>query len=233
MFKHVITVLRGHRARAEEEFNDAHALVILEQQLREGTAAVTAARKAVALAMAQAATETRTLERTEARIMDLETRALAAMEGGRERLAEEAAETIAILEGERDASREALATFEGDIVRLRKGLRSSEHRLRELRRGQRIANAADRTARVRSLVADAGTDALSDAEATLERLRHGQREHELAAAALDELDPERRSARMSEKLADAGCGPALRSSAASVMERLRERAGAPDVVKPA
>ena len=233
MFKHVFTVMRGRAARAEGEFNDAHALVILEQQLREGTAAVTSARKAVAPAIAQSHTETRTLERTEARIADLETRALAAVESGRDALAREAAEAIAILEGERDASRESLQTFERDIARLRGGLRASEHRLRELRRGQRIANAADRTARVRALVSDGGGDALADAESTLERLRSTQRETELAAAALDELDPERRCARVSEKLAEAGCGPAMRSSADAVLERLRERAGVAGVVKPA
>lgn len=233
MFKHVFTVMRGHRARAEESFEDAHALVILEQQLREASAAVTAARKAVALAIAQAQTETRTLERTEARIADLETRALAAMEGGQDALAREAAEAIAVLEAERDASRTSLETFETDIARLRSGLRDSEHRLRELRRGQRLANAADRTARLQTLVAPSGADALAEAETTLERLRTRQRESELATAAMDELDPERRGARVSEKLAEAGCGPAARGGAESVLERLRERAGAPGVIKPA
>lgn len=233
MFKHVFTVMRGRAARAEDEFNDAHALLILEQQLREGTAAVAAARKAVALAIAQQQIETRSLERTRARIADLETRALAAVQGGRDALAREAAESLAILEEERDASRESLETFEDEIARLRSGLRACEHRVRELRRGQRVANAADRTARVRALVADGGGDALADAEATLKRLRSTQRESELAAAALDELDPERLTARMSAKLAEAGCGPALRSSADAVLERLRERAGVADVIEPA
>ena len=233
MFRHLVTVMRGRAARAEEAFDDAHALLILEQQMREGTAAVTASRKAVALAIAQCEAERQALVRLEIRIADLETRTLAALESGQEALAREAAESIALLEGERDALRESVATFEADIVRLRKGLRSSEHRLRELRRGQRIANAADRAARVREIVADGGVSALAEAETTLEKLRARQTEGDVAAAAMESLDPERASARMSERLAEAGCGAPITTTADAVIERLRERAGVPGVAKPA
>ena len=234
MFKHFLTVLRADHARAEEAFEERNALVILEQQLRDAARAVTTARRAVALATAQATQERTTLERLKDRLRDLEARAVAAIERGEEALAAEAAETIATLEAERDGSQVALDRFEAEVQRLRSSVRASEAKLRELQRGQRLAGATERTQRLRDSVADSprALASLADAEATLDRLRSRQERDDIAAAAMADMDETARADSLAQRMAYAGCGTPIRNSASAVLDRLREKAGAPGVVKP-
>src|SRR6185437_14467353 len=100
-------------------------------------------KRALAVAIAQDETEGKRLETTLARIADLEERAVAALSGGRNDLAEEAAEAIAVMEADRDALREARATFAKEIAHLKKAVANATHRLAELDRGRRIAQAAE------------------------------------------------------------------------------------------
>src|SRR6202171_4202786 len=101
MFKTVLTLFRGRVAVAEEELEGRHALLILDQQMRDAATAVDRAKRTLALAIAQDQQEGRRLDATNARIADLELRATAALDGGREDLAREAGEHIAALEAER------------------------------------------------------------------------------------------------------------------------------------
>ena len=234
MFKHFLTVLRADHARAEEAFGDRHALTILEQQLREGAAKLAQAKRAVALATAEAAQERATLERLVVRIETLEARTVAAIAGGEEALAVEGAETIASLEAERDASKKALAAFEREVSRLRDAVRRGESRLRALRRGMHVADARERTERLAaSATFGPHADGLADAEATLERLADRQERDELAAAAFAQMDDSARAASLEHRMAEAGCGAPIGISAASVLDRLRERAGVAHVATPA
>ena len=107
MFKTVLTIFRGSVAAAEEELQDRTALVVLDQQMRDAAAAVDRSKRTLALAIAGDQQEGRLLEATNARIADLEVRASAVLEGGRDDLAREAAQAIANLEAERDAAKPA------------------------------------------------------------------------------------------------------------------------------
>src|SRR6185295_6374777 len=104
MFKTVFTLFRGSVAVAEEELEDRTALLILDQQVRDAAAAVERSKRSLALAIAQDQQEGRKLDTTNARIADLEVRATAALDGGREDLAREAAQAIANMEADRDAA---------------------------------------------------------------------------------------------------------------------------------
>ncbi|MGB9369636.1 MAG: PspA/IM30 family protein, partial [Xanthobacteraceae bacterium] len=110
MLKTIITLVRGAAFRAEEDLADRSALLILDQQIRDGAAGIERAKRALAIAIAQDEAEGKRLETTLARIADLEERAVAALNGGREELAGEAAEAIAVMEADRDSIREARAT---------------------------------------------------------------------------------------------------------------------------
>src|SRR5216684_2315568 len=103
MFKTVLTLFRGSVAAAGEELEDRSALLILDQQMRDAAAAVERSKRTLALAIAQDQQEGRRLDATNARIADLELRATAALDGGREDLAREAAASIANLEADREA----------------------------------------------------------------------------------------------------------------------------------
>ena len=86
MFKTVLTLFRGSVAVAGEELEDRSALLILDQQMRDAAAAVERSKRTLALAIAQDQQEGRRLDATNARIADLELRATAALDGGRDRV---------------------------------------------------------------------------------------------------------------------------------------------------
>ena len=227
MLKTLITLVRGRTALITEEVADQNALLILDQQMRDVTWALDRAKKALAVAIAQERQESQRLDAAHARIADLETRAVAAIEAGRDDLAAEAAETIATLEGERDASLTARALFAAEIAKLKGHVLQQQMRFSQLERGRRIARAAEaiRVAR-RGRIEDASifTGTLAEAETTLARLREHQIEADTAEAAFEALDAATGPIAVAEKLSAEGFGPRLRPNVADVLARLRERA---------
>lgn len=223
MFKQIVTLIRGRNFEAMQAVTDRHALPLLRQQIRDAAHAVEASRRAVAVAMAQNEREKAQHARLADQIAELEDRTLAALDRDREDLAREAAETIAHLEAEREASAAALARFETEIARLRTCLREGETRLRELQRGQRLAVATDRTQKLRLVVPDIGVASIREAEATLSRLRERQAELDATDKAMTELEATGSAEALREKLAAAGCGAPTRTSTEDVLDRLKTR----------
>jgi len=225
MIKTLITLMRGQSARAAEAIEDQHALLILDQQIRDAAAALDRARKALAVAAAQDASEEKRITTLQADIKDLEARATAAL-GTREDLATEAAEAIAGLEIDLAAAQSAHASFARESARLRALVRNGERRIADLERGRRTAQAADAVRRLRTKglwTVGQNASALRDAEATLERLRRNQAEAETADQVYDELAGESSGADLlKEKLEKAGFGDRTKPTAASVLERLRQ-----------
>jgi phage shock protein A len=227
MLKTLVTLVRGRTFAIAEEVADQNALLILDQQMRDASGTLDKAKKALAIAIAQDGQESQRLDTTRARIEDLETRAVAAIEGGRDDLATEAAEAIAILEAERDASLTARALFTAEITKLKGHVLQQQMRFSQLERGRRIARAAEavrvaRRGRIEDAPIFAGT--LAEAEATLNCLRDHQVEADAAEAALEGLDIATGSVAIAEKLSAEGFGLRLKPTTADVLVRLRERA---------
>ena len=133
---------------------------------------------------------------------------------------------IALLEAERDASAEAQKQFAAEIARLRANVRNAEMKLRELQRGQRIAAATDKAHKLREVAPQSGLSTLREAEETLLRLRTRQKQIDLTDAAMAEMDASGNPSAITEKLAEAGCGTPLKTSADDVLARLKAtRAG--------
>ncbi len=223
MFKLISILLRGRAHDAEQAFADCHAVPLLAQQIRDAAQSIQSARRSVAVAIAQNEQEKGQHAAIVARIADLENRASAALAKGNEALAREAAEAIAYLEAERDASEKAQAQFTSSIDKLKAIVRASEARLQELQRGERLARATQEAQKLDVVVAGPGLATLDDAEETLARLRLRQSQNELTAAALKDMEGAIRPAGIIEKLANAGCGAPLRSSADDVLARLKSR----------
>jgi len=215
MFKTVLTLFRGSVAAAGEELEDRTALLILDQQMRDAVAAVERSKRTLALAIAQDQQEGRRLDATNARIADLELRATAALDGGREDLAREAAQSIANLEADRDAAMTARTLFAQEIARLT-----------ELDRGRRIARASEAVRALRRGGIEAARpyeSTLPEAENTLKRLRERQIEAQAADQALIEIDAASGPLATAEKLAEQGFGPRLKSTADDVLARLNAK----------
>ncbi|MBY3082825.1 PspA/IM30 family protein [Rhizobium laguerreae] len=223
MFKLISILLRGRAHDAEQAFADRHAVPLLSQQIRNAAQSIQSARRSVAVAIAQNEQEKVQHGAIVARIADLEIRASAALTKGNEGLAREAAEAIAYLEAERDASEKAHSQFTLAIDKLKGMVRASEARLQELQRGERLARATQEAQKLDVVVAGPGLATLDDAEETLARLRLRQSQNELTAAALKDMEGAIRPAGIIEKLANAGFGAPLRSSADDVLARLKSR----------
>jgi phage shock protein A len=224
MFNTIITLVRGRSHDAAQTLADANALSILRQQLRDAASGVEAARRAVAVVMAYAERERKSLPRINAQLADLEGRALAALAQGREDLAIEAAAAIAQLEAERTTTETALATYDVETARLRDEVSGAETRLRDLRRGLQLADAAQKSQSVRGVVSRPVNASLAEAEATLTRLQSRQAHAEATAAAVVELSSGLSAEAISARLAAAGCGPSLKPDAAAVLARLKDKA---------
>ena len=226
MFKTVFTLFRGSVAAAEEELEDRSALLILDQQMRDAGAAVERSKRSLALAIAGDQQEGRRLDATNARIADLEVRATAALDGGREDLAREAAQAIANLEADRDAAMTARTLFASEITRMKSQVANAEARITELDRGRRIARAAEAVRALRRGGIEAARpyeSTLPEAENTLKRLRERQIEAQAASDALIELDAATGPLATAEKLAAQGFGPRLKSTADDVLARLNAK----------
>jgi phage shock protein A len=223
MFNTLITLVRGRSHDAAQGLADANALSILRQQLRDAASGVEAARRSVAVVMAYAERERKSLPRITAQLADLEGRALAALSQDREDLAVEAAAAIAQLEAERTTTERALATYEVEITRLREEVKGAEARLRDLQRGLQLADAAQKSQSVRGVVSRPVTASLAEAEATLTRLQARQFHAEATAAAVIDLSAGQSAEAVAARLAAAGCGPSLKSDAAAVLARLKEK----------
>jgi phage shock protein A len=224
MYKTLLMLVRGSVAAAEEEFEGRNALLILDQQMRDAAAAVERAKRTLALAIAQDQQEGRRLDTTNARIADLEIRATAALDGGREDLAREAAQSIAILEADRDAALTARALFASEITRLKRHVANAEARITELDRGRRIARASEAVRNLRRGGVEAARPyeaTLPEAENTLRRLRERQIEALAADEALTEIDAASGPIAAAEKLAEQGFGPRLRPTVDDVLKRLK------------
>jgi phage shock protein A len=227
MLKILSTLVRGAVAEAEEAVLDANATRLLSQQLREAAAALEHSKRELACAMAYRASEMRAATSLDARIGELEASAVAAIQGGREDLAGEAAVAIAATEDERRERREAITRFDADIARLRQLTEHGRKRLQELRRGLEMARVQEALHRAgangrRAVVM--GTGALREAEATLARIKERQTGAEDMHEALDELEREASGRSLDDRLADASFSGRPRTVASDVMARLRARA---------
>ena len=226
MFKTVFTLLRGSVAAVNEELEDRSALLILDQQMRDAGSAVERSKRSLALAIAGDQQEGRRLDATTARIADLEVRATAALDGGREDLAREAAQAIANLEADRDAAMTARTLFASEITRMKSQVANAEARITELDRGRRIARAAEAVRNLRRGGIEAARpyeSTLPEAENTLRRLRERQIEAQATSDALIELDAATGPLATAEKLAAQGFGPRLKSTADDVLARLNAK----------
>jgi phage shock protein A len=227
MFKQIVTLVRARVHDTAEEITEANALSILRQQIRDCAVAIDAARRSAALATAQLDQEARHHAGLIEQISRLESRTMSAMEQGKTELAREGAEVIARLENDRDASEIAQRSFNSEIARLKLTIRASETRLRELERGQRLAVAAQNTLRLRQSRTPVPTSTLREAEETLGKLRARQKLEEVSESALADMEVAWCPHGLEDRLAEAGCGPAISARTEDVLARLRERIESP------
>jgi phage shock protein A len=116
-----------------------------------------------------------------------------------------------------------------NVAQLKIAVANAGHRLAELERGRRIALATESVRRLKlrsGATGSMGMAALADAERTLQRLRDRQVEEAAAAVAYEALAPGLNPDATADRLEAAGYGRRTRATAADVLARLRDKAGA-------
>jgi len=112
----------------------------LERSIAAAHNAHMAARRALAVAMAEETRETERRLTLVAKSQDLEQRAVSALRAGHENLAAQAAEAIAAMAFDINASEQASMRFAAEVTLARREVDAQRRRLSELDRGRRLAH---------------------------------------------------------------------------------------------
>lgn len=224
MFSTLKTLLDGAGARAEDRLKDTYAIELIEQRIREAEANLSAAKVTLASLIQRKRSEERLANTLDTRIADLTKRAQEALAQDRSDLAQEAARAIAEMENEHGVRQTAIDSLASRISRLQVSVEAAHRRIVDLRQGAITARAvrfeAKSQARLNRTLSQ-GT-AADEAEALIKRVVDQDDPFEKSQILRDiERGLDGRSA--AEKLEDAGFGDPTRSTAASVLERLKSQ----------
>lgn len=222
MFGTLKTLMTGASARSEERLRDVYAIELIDQKIREAEASLKSAKFALAGLIQRERAETRQLEQLEKRTADLTSRAHAALEEGREDLAGEAAQAIAQMENEQVLRRETLQRLETRILQLRQSVETANRRIIDLKQGAVAARAARREQDIQKRLGRhvAQDSAFEEAEDLIQRVLRRDDPFEQSQI-LNEIDRGLDKADVADRLAEAGFGPATRTTAADVLSRLK------------
>jgi phage shock protein A len=182
------------------------------------------ARRALAIAVAEEAREIVRRDDLTTKVSDLEARAVQAIRAGRDDLAMNAAETIASIRTEIEASERASSRFTMEVALARREVDGQRRRLADLDRGRRLARIGSALNGAAAL-SDSGRDRLSEAENVLDKINA---ENDDARAVREEMAPG--PDRLIERLSGQGFGPPVGVRATDVMARLRTMAMTPGLI---
>ena len=197
----------------------------LDRSIAAAVSAHIAARRALAVAVAEEAREAARREALTLKVTDIEQRAVQAIRAGRDDLALAATETIAAIRTELEASERASRRFAAEVALARREVDSQRRRLADLDRGRRLARVGSALNGAASL-SHSGHDCLSEAETTLQQINADNAD---ARAIREEMAPQ--ADRLIERLSDQGFGRPVTVSPADVMARLRMMAAAPVLIE--
>jgi phage shock protein A len=190
----------------------------LERSISAAHHAHASARHALAIAMAEGTRESERRTALAAKASDLEQRAVAALQAGREDLAAQAAEAIASIATDVNASEQASQRFAAEVALARREVSSQRRRLSELDRGRRLARIGHALTATAPTSAS-GLDHFSEAEATLARVAVDNH-----AARLVREETAEPAETLVERMSDAGFGESPHVRASDVLARLRAKA---------
>lgn len=195
----------------------------LERSIAAAASAHAAARRALAIAVAEEKREIARCEAMAFQVGDLEDRAVKAIRAGRDDLALAASEAIALIRSEIEASERASARFKAEVDLARSEVNGQRRRLSDLDRGRRLASVSHA---LNAVAPNTGLDRFAEAEAALAKVLDGNAD---ARAVREEMVPE--ADRVTELLASQGFGRPVSLSATDVMARLRAMAAVPVLIE--
>ena len=156
----LFTALRGGANEVGESIVDQQALRILDQEIRDADTALSNARRELVTIMAKHKLAADRVSEYDAKIKDLEAKAVSALNAGREDLAMEVAEAISTLTNDLDRREKPSDEFGTYAENMRKDINKAEARIKSLRQQVDMAKARDsvQKAQVSASIASGGAN---------------------------------------------------------------------------
>lgn len=222
MFGTLKTLITGANARAEERVRAAYSIELIDQKIREAQEGLKVAKSTLASLIQRQRGEERQIAVIETRIADLLGRGRQALTAGRDDLAAEAAEAVAVMENELSLRRETRARLEARVIRLQASVEETNRRIIDLRQGAIAARAArdEQRLQVRLNTTLAGTSPLAEAEDLIAGVLGREDVYEQAEI-LSEIDRGLNRSYVADRLAAEGFGRPMKTTAADVLSRLK------------
>ena len=222
MFATLKTLFAGAQARADERITDHFALELIDQKIRETEAAVKAAKATLASLIQRRNSEERQIEALSTRIASLIERTKQALDAGDEKMAEEAAKSIAQMENELEGRGETFARLDQKIARLRNSVEAGTRRVVDLKQGAIQARAVRKEQDIQKRLNRtlSGSDAASEADELIQRVI-GRDDPFEQAEILKEIEDGLTHRDIETRMSDAGYGPQTKSTAKSVLDRIK------------
>ena len=222
MFKSLTTLFVGANARAEDRVRDAFAIELIDQKIREAEGQLKTAKATLASLIQRQRSEDQHRQGLQTRITAITKRAKAAIDADNMTLAEEAANAIAQMENELTIRDQTLARLDQKILRLRNSIETGQRRIVDLKQGAIQARAVRREQTIQSRMAGAGSavGSVEEAEELIASVigKDDPFEH---SQILAEINADLTHSTLEDRMADAGFGPATRSTATDVLNRLK------------
>ena len=222
MFTTIRTLFLGAEARAEERLRKTYSIELIDQKIREAQQGLQAAKAGLASLIQRQRSEERQIALLEGRVADLTGRARAALEGGREALANEAAEAIAEMENELALRRETVQRLEARVMRLRRTVETTNRRIIDLKQGAIAARAVrqEQTIQTRIQTTLSGKSPMAEAEDLIAEVLNRDDPYEQAEI-LEDIDKGLSRADLGDRMAAEGFGKPTKMTAAEVLNRLK------------
>ncbi|WP_347902273.1 PspA/IM30 family protein [Pseudomonas purpurea] len=221
----LFTALRGGASEVGEAIADQQALRILDQEIRDADNALANAKRELVSIMAKHKLSAERVSQFNAKIKDLESKAMAAIQANREDLALEVAEAISTLTNDLDAEQKQATEFGAYADKMRKDITKAEARIKSLRQQVDMAKAREsvQKAQVSASIASGGANGkLETAVGTLNRLQAKQEQRAAELEAHEELADASVGNDLERKLREAGITPD-QGSANAILERLKKQ----------
>lgn len=223
MFNTIITLIKGTEARADEALRDAQAIPLIEQKIREAETNLRHAKVTLASLIQRLRSEEKQKKNLDHKIQDLIGRATEAIENNREDLAQDAAEAIATMENEQKLRSATIERLQSKVERLRNTVEAEQRRIVDLRQGAISARAIRQEQKAQRQMSRgvAARSAAEEAEELITKVLGQENSECEQREILREIEEGISKDGLADRMADAGFGPATRSTATTVMQRLK------------
>ncbi|NVL49919.1 PspA/IM30 family protein [Pseudomonas syringae pv. actinidiae] len=223
IWKSLVTAVRGGASEVGEAIVDANAVRILDQELRDAEASVKKARESLIDIKGKSKLSQQRLDAFNSDISSWERKALAALNAHQEGLAEECANKIAELEGQRNQEKLLADQFSKQVDTLHAQINKADSQIKGLAQQIEMAKAREavQKARVATSTATSGaTSSVGSAVASLQRVKQRQDEQDARLEAAEELADAENGGDLDRRLREAGIG-AKDTGANDVLARLK------------